>query len=178
VAPIRTEQVVPEQVVIVDADDTPTGLMDKLAAHRHGGALHRAVSACLVDDQGRVLLQRRAIEKYHFAGRWSNACCTHPRPGETPEAAIVRRLGEELGVKPTGLAPAGTVLYRAIDASSGLVEHELDHVFVGLAGDALAPDPTEVMDWRYVDPAKTTDWSAPEFTPWLAGVLRVAGLAR
>ncbi len=93
-----------EQVVIVDADDTPTGVMDKLAAHRNGGALHRAVSACLVDDRGRVLLQRRALAKYHFAGRWSNTCCTHPRPGEEPGVAIARRLGEELGVEAHGLA--------------------------------------------------------------------------
>ncbi len=167
-----------EQVVIVDSDDTQTGLMDKLAAHRDGGALHRAVSACLVDDLGRLLLQRRALTKYHFAGRWSNACCTHPRPGESPDTAIVRRVEEELGVTPTDLALAGTFIYRATDASTGLVEHELDHVFVGLVVAEPAPDPAEVMEWRYVDPTAVTDWSAPEFTPWLAGVLRVAGVAR
>ena len=164
--------------MIVDIDDTPTGVMDKLAAHRDGGALHRAVSAWLVDDQGRVLLQRRALTKYHFAGRWSNTCCTHPRPGESPRDAIARRLGEELGLRPDRLTLAGTFTYRAMDASTGFVEHELDHVFVGLVLDDPEPDPAEVMDWRLVDPTTITDWSAPEFTPWLAGVLRVAGRAR
>lgn len=167
-----------EHVVVVDEHDLPVGVAGKLEAHRGAGILHRAVSACLFDEQGRVVLQRRAMRKYHFAGRWSNTCCTHPRPGERPETAIVRRLREELGVTPDGLRSAGSFTYRAVDLRSGYVEHELDHVFTGTVVDEPRPHPDEVMDWRVVDRDRVavTDWGAGIYTPWLADVLRVAGI--
>lgn len=169
-----------DQVVIVDDDDTFVGVADKLAAHSGPGLLHRAVSACLSDRDGRIFLQRRALAKYHFAGRWSNACCTHPRPGESPETAIARRVHEELGVHAVGLRSAGTFTYRAIDPTSGLVEHELDHVFTGVLVDVPHLDPAEAMDWQLVERADADiiDWHGPEFTPWLLGVLRTAGAVR
>ena len=106
-----------EQVILVDARDRETGHAPKLAAHRQG-LLHRAISVSVVDAQGRLLLQRRAREKYHSGGLWTNACCTHPRPGETTDNAAERRLTEELGV----VCPLHWVLrtqYRArVGASS------------------------------------------------------------
>ena len=84
-----------EQVILVDAHDRETGHAPKLAAHRQG-LLHRAISVSVVDAQGRLLLQRRAREKYHSGGLWTNACCTHPRPGETTDDAAERRLAEDL----------------------------------------------------------------------------------
>jgi isopentenyl-diphosphate delta-isomerase len=170
------QRVLVDQVVLVDQDDREVGVMDKVAAHRGPGALHRAVSACLVDDRGRVLLQRRALAKYHFAGRWSNTCCTHPRPRETGLDAIRRRVEEELGVEPLDLAHAGTFVYCAADPASGLVERELDHVFIGRVATDPVPDPAEVMDWRFVDPIAEHDWASPTYTPWLRDVLQLAGV--
>jgi isopentenyl-diphosphate delta-isomerase len=165
-----------DQVVVVDRDDRQLATADKVAAHSGGGILHRAVSACLFDQTGRILLQRRAASKYHFAGRWSNAACTHPWPGEQPGTAIARRLGEELGVTPTDLRFAGTFLYRAADPVSGLVEHELDHVYVGVVRSSPDPDPAEVMDWRFLHHSDVTrvDLRGPQYTPWLASVLDIA----
>jgi isopentenyl-diphosphate delta-isomerase len=165
-----------DRVVVVDVDDRPLATADKLEAHSGRGLLHRAVSACLFDQTGRLLLQRRAQSKYHFAGRWSNAACTHPRPGESPAGAIARRLGEELGVRATRLIPCGTFLYQAADPASGLVERELDHVYAGWLDSPPAPDPAEVMDWRLVRRSDLgpLDRLDAAFTPWLAPVLQLA----
>ena len=161
-------------VVLVDEDDTEVGTMEKVAAHTTPGHLHRAVSVCLFDGEGRTLLQRRAGGKYHFGGLWSNSCCTHPQPGEAPAEAAVRRVRQELGVDVAGLEHRGIVLYRAEDPASGLVEHELDHVFAGTLAGEPDPDPAEVSEvrWLAVDPE--TDLSGPGFTPWLPEVLAVA----
>lgn len=163
-------------VVLVDGDDNAIGTMDKLRAHGQRGTLHRAVSVCLFDDRGRVLLQRRAQAKYHFAGLWSNACCTHPMPGELPAAAARRRVREELGVSIGLLRHCGTFAYRAGDPASGLVEHEFDHVLAGTCIGRPEPDPAEIdaVEWHDVDPAQL-GWSrGPSFTPWFAQVLLLA----
>jgi isopentenyl-diphosphate delta-isomerase len=166
----------PEQVVLVDADDIAVGVDEKMAAHAAPGKRHRAVSVVIVDDAGRVMLQQRAATKHHFAGRWSNTCCTHPRPQETPEAAGERRLREEMGIT-ASLTPCGSFEYRAEDTVSGLVEHEIDHVLVGRHQGDAAPDPTEVGAWEWVDPAALGSSMSAEpgrYTPWLAEVLEVA----
>ena len=157
-----------ELVVLVDEDDRPLGTAAKLDVHRDG-RLHRAVSVFLFDDEGRWLLQRRADGKYHSPGLWSNTACTHPRPGESPAVAAVRRLEEEMGVRCL-LRPAFSFLYRAeLDGAEPLVEHELDHVFVGRFSGAPAPAPDEVSEWRWMDAATLRDELArrPEqYTPW------------
>ena len=160
-----------ESVVLVDEDDRAVGTAEKLAVHR-SGALHRAFSVVLFDRTGRVLLQRRAEGKYHCAGLWSNSCCGHPRPGEPVLDAATRRLAEELGVS-LELTPAGQILYRAI-MPEGLIEHELDHLFVAQFDGEPAPDRAEVSAWRWVSPAvlrSELDASPSAFTPWLALVL-------
>lgn len=136
-----------ERVILVDAEDTPVGTADKLAAHR-AGQLHRAFSVFVLNDDGAVLLQRRAEGKYHSGGLWSNTCCSHPRPGEATEAAARRRLEEEMGFHCT-LEPAFGMVYRA-DVGGGLVEHEYDHVLLGRWSGEPDPDPREVADWRWV----------------------------
>src|SRR5687767_11187246 len=88
----------PGDLVLVDEHDRPLGTAEKLAAHQRGGTLHRAFSVFLFNDAGRMLLQQRAAGKYHFGGLWTNACCSHPRPGEAVEDAARRRVREELGV--------------------------------------------------------------------------------
>ena len=136
-----------EVVVLVDARDNELGVAPKLQAHRDG-VLHRAVSVFVVNALGEMLLQRRADGKYHSGGLWSNACCSHPRPGESPTTAAARRLQEEMGLS-CPLDFAFTFVYRAA-LGNGLTEHELDHVFVGTAGVDPVPDREEVADWRWL----------------------------
>jgi isopentenyl-diphosphate Delta-isomerase len=168
-----------EVVVLVDERDVPLGIASKLAAHRDG-RLHRAVSVMLFDDNGQLLLQQRAAGKYHSAGRWSNACCGHPRPGETTGDAARRRLRDELGIEGCQLEHVSEFVYTA-DLGDGLIEHELDHVFVGRWSGALRPDPTEVAATRWVrrDDLEVDLARAPErYTAWLANVVDHACRAR
>ena len=158
-----------ERVILVDEDDRHLGTMDKLEAHRKG-LLHRAISIFVFDPEGRVLLQRRAMGKYHCPGLWANTCCSHPRPGETPLEAAHRRLPEELGFD-CDLSFVGKVLYRA-PVGNDLVEHELVSAFAGRAPAGLdpAPDPSEVMETRVVDPLDLRREVAEHpdlFAPWL-----------
>ena len=136
-----------EQVILVDEQDRELGACAKLRAHTEG-ALHRAFSVFIFDRRGRLLLQRRAREKYHSGGLWSNTACGHPRPGEGTEAAARRRLREEMNLD-CELREAFEFLYRA-ELGGELVEHEYDHVFVGTCEAEPAPDPSEVEDWRWV----------------------------
>lgn len=136
-----------EQVVLVDSRDNEVGTAPKLQAHQEA-RLHRAISVFLFNDAGELLLQRRAAGKYHSPGLWSNACCTHPRPGEKPHRAALRRLEEEMGMQ-TPLDYRFSFLYKA-QLAEDLWEHELDHVFVGTTGETPVPDPEEVQDWRWV----------------------------
>lgn len=143
--------------------------VDKLEAHQKG-LRHKAVSVFVLRG-GEILLQRRALGKYHTPGLWANTCCTHPLWDEEPASCAVRRLDEELGI--TGLTPQfrHRLEYRA-DVGGGLIEHELVDVFVAHAGDAVAlrPDPDEVMDTRWIglDALRKDIAARPDrFTPWL-----------
>lgn len=137
-----------ENVVLVDEEDHAIGVSEKLVAHRRG-LLHRAFSIVIFDAAGRLLLQQRHIGKYHSGGLWANACCGHPRPGEAAQEAAERRLAEEMGFT-CRLVGRGTLLYRA-DVGSGLVEHELVHVFAGRYGGPVAPAPDECDAYRWMD---------------------------
>ncbi|MEA2701625.1 MAG: isopentenyl-diphosphate Delta-isomerase [Candidatus Parcubacteria bacterium] len=137
-----------DDVILVDEHDTQIGTMEKLAAHAQG-RLHRAFSVFIFHSDGRMLLQRRAAGKYHSGGLWSNACCSHPRPGEPVEAAAHRRLREEMGID-CDLRETHAFIYRA-PFPNGLIEHEYDHVFVGRSDDLPAPNPEEVDDWVWMD---------------------------
>lgn len=138
---------VEERVILVDEADREIRTQEKLAAHKEG-ALHRAFSVFVLDKDGRLLLQRRAADKYHSAGLWSNTCCGHPRPGEEALDAARRRLREEMGFD-CPLERAGAFVYRT-KLANGLVEHEYDHVFAGAFDGDPAPDPAEVSEWRWV----------------------------
>ena len=157
-----------EQVILVDADDREVGAMGKLAAHENGGVRHRAFSVFVADPRGRWLLQRRAAGKYHFPGLWTNACCSHPRPGERTADAAHRRLREELGFD-CPLTERFRFEYKATSEAEGLTEHELDHVFTGVFEGEVHPDPGEVGEVRWVEPA-ALDRELRErpdaFTPW------------
>jgi isopentenyl-diphosphate delta-isomerase len=138
--------------------------------HRDG-RLHRAISVFVVDDERGVLLQRRSLSKLVAPGLWSNTCCTHPRPGESPAAAARRRLLEEMGLR-CRLKKVLSFTYSA-KFPGGWVEHELDHVFVGRTVHDPKPDASEVAEWRWVQPdALQTDVRRrpSRYTPWLRAV--------
>jgi len=166
-----------ENVVLIDEADAALGEGEKLDVHR-SGVLHRAFSVFAFSAAGELLLQRRALVKYHSGGLWTNTCCGHPRPGETTAAAARRRLGEELGVDCGELRPAGTLRYRAEIA--GLVENELDHLLVTFVDGTPAPDPDEVADWRFVAPDELSAWIAErpsDFTAWFPPAWRIVATA-
>lgn len=162
------------RVVVIGRDGSLDGGISRELAHLAPGVLHLAVSVQVVDHGGRWLLQRRAASKLAFGDRWANTCCTHPRVDEDPVAAAVRRLAEELGLVVDDVAPAGVFVYRATDPASGLVEHEMDHVFVVVADteDAVT-DPDEIAELSRLPYAAalrlvTSDRGAP----WAGEVLR------
>jgi isopentenyl-diphosphate Delta-isomerase len=169
-------------VELVDRAGAAIGACPVGEAHTERARLHRAFSVLLYDNDGRVLLQRRAAVKTRFALRWSNTCCGHPAPGQVVAAAARTRLAEELGIsaaQTTPLTEAGTFYYRAADPATPYIEEEWDHVLVGTltSGDPV-PDENEVSEIRWVHPdqlAGEIDARPDEFTPWLAGVLDIAG---
>lgn len=143
--------------------------VEKLAAHERG-LRHMAVSVFVISD-GKLLMQQRALGKYHTPGLWANTCCTHPAWDETPLDCANRRLEEELGI--TGLDPVhrDTIEYRA-DVGNGLIEHEVVDLFTAEAPATLSvtPNPDEVMDTRWLtfrELRQTVETFPNRFTPWL-----------
>ena len=165
-----------ESVILVDEQDRAIGAAPKLDAHRDA-QLHRAFSIFISDDDGKILLHRRADGKYHSSGFWTNACCGHPRPGEDALTAAHRRLREEMGIA-CDLEERGAFIYRAA-VDNGLTEHELDHVFVGRYSGDPSPAREEVQDWKWISPDELNAWLAREpevFTVWFRQALYVSGL--
>lgn len=165
-----------DEVVLLDPEGRAVGRMHKLAAHQRS-TRHLAFSVVLFDDDGAVLLQQRAAAKYHFAGLWSNSCCSHPRPGEALVDAGRRRVGEELGMACGPLEVHAGFWYEAHDPVSGLTEHEYDVVLVGGLRATPEPDPDEASAVALRDPAAVLAAcaEAPQhYTPWLAQVLQLA----
>jgi isopentenyl-diphosphate delta-isomerase len=174
-APPSPEGEAPIMLELVDEDGVTIGTAEKLSAHRAPGRLHRAFSVFLFDDEGRMLLQRRALGKYHSPGVWSNTCCGHPYPGEPPFVAAARRTAEELGAAPALMREAGTVRYNHPDPASGLVEQEYNHLFVGLLRAPLRPDPEEIDDTAFVTPEELAKLRGGHaFSAWFGTVLDAA----
>lgn len=135
------------QVILVNPTDEPIGTMEKMEAHEKG-LLHRAFSVFIFNEAGEMLLQQRAMDKYHSSGLWTNACCSHPMPGETTIAAASRRLREEMGFN-TSLQETFSFIYRT-DFDNGLVEYEVDHVLTGVYNGPIFPDAHEVQAYAYI----------------------------
>lgn len=136
-----------EELILVDENDQEIGVMEKMEAHEKG-LLHRAFSVLLFNNEGKLLLQQRALNKYHSPGLWTNTCCSHPRPMETTEAAANRRLFEEMGLH----APLKEVFhftYRA-ELEYGLIEHEIDHVFIGYSDETPHLNLEEIMGFKWM----------------------------
>ncbi|HEY4965086.1 MAG TPA: isopentenyl-diphosphate Delta-isomerase [Puia sp.] len=135
-----------EEVILVNEQDEQTGTIAKMEAHRKA-LLHRAFSIFIFNNKGEMLLQQRAMGKYHSPGLWTNTCCSHPRPGEDVEAAAGRRLKEEMGID----APLHKIfdfIYRT-EFDNGLTEFEFDHVYTGVYNGQLNPDRQEVQDYCF-----------------------------
>ena len=155
-----------EQVILVDENDNPVGLMKKMAAH-DGPHLHRAFSVFLFNGNGEMLLQQRAASKYHSPLLWTNTCCSHPRQGESVIEAATRRLQEEMGMQ-CELKEIFTFIYMA-EVGNGLTEHEFDHVLIGTSDDIPQINPEEVESYKYlfINDIKQQMSEHPEwFTEW------------
>lgn len=166
-----------DQVILVNELDEPIGVMGKMEAHQQP-VLHRAFSVFIFNRKGEMLLQKRADHKYHSAGLWTNACCSHPKPGEITSVAASRRLAEEMGFS-TRLEKIFHFTYRA-SFPNGLHEYEFDHVYLGEYNGDIHPDANEVSDSCFMtmdaireslaeDPAKFTAWFAiafPRIVQW------------
>ncbi|QNL21759.1 isopentenyl-diphosphate Delta-isomerase [Hyphobacterium sp. CCMP332] len=136
-----------EHVILVDESDNELGTMEKIEAHKKG-VLHRAFSVCIFNDKGEMLIQKRAADKYHSPGLWTNACCSHPRKGENIHEAAKRRLEEEMGIQTT-IEKAFSFLYKT-RLEKGMIEHELDHVLIGKYNEEPNINLAEVEDWKYM----------------------------
>jgi len=139
-----------EEVVLVDEQNEVIGYMGKLEAHKLG-LLHRAISIIVFNSKGEMLIQQRALSKYHWAGIWSNTCCSHPRINESFQQAADRRLYEELGFH-TPLKEEFNFIYKALDEPSGLTEYEYDTVFTGVFDGPFTfnKDEVQAVQWLTV----------------------------
>lgn len=170
-------------VVLVDEHDHHIGVCEKLNAHKNG-LLHRAFSVFLYRNQGdvlQILMQQRQRDKYHSAGLWTNTCCSHPSPGEDLDKAVMRRLYEELGIENQAnidLKHKGSFVYKHV-FHEGMIEHERDHVYVGMYDGDVALNTAEVCDARYwsLNEIKESYYQDPSiFTPWFMQALTCSGL--
>ncbi len=155
-----------EHVILVNESDEPQGTMEKIEAHEKA-LLHRAFSVFVFNDNKELMLQQRALYKYHSPGLWTNTCCSHQRIGEDSLSAGVRRLREEMGFE-TQLEFKGSFIYKA-PFDNGLTEHELDHILVGHYNGTPQINPEEVASWRWIsmDDLKTDIDTHPElYTVW------------
>ncbi len=169
-------------IILVDENDQEIGEIEKIEAHKNRGKLHRAFSIFIFNSNGELMLQRRASTKHHWAGFWTNTCCSHPRVGEKLEDAVCRRLKEEMGLRRQDIATKGemrfdcalkeafALIYKATDEKTGLTEYEYDHFFTGVFdGGAPEPNPDEVSEWKFMSLNNIkTDLkiNADMYTPW------------
>ena len=135
-----------DQIILVDTNDAQVGTMGKLETHEKG-LLHRAFSIFVKNEKGEILLQKRALGKYHSGGLWTNTCCGHPRDGEELASAAHRRLKEEMGFD-CPLTEISTLIYD-VGLDRGLRENEFLHIFVGRHNTAPVANPEEASGWRW-----------------------------
>ena len=154
------------EVILVNHNDEAIGVMEKMEAHEKA-ILHRAFSVFIFNDKGKMLLHQRATGKYHSGGLWTNACCSHPSPGEEIEKAAHERLMFEMGFD-TELVSAFSFIYKT-EFDNGLKEHEFDHVLIGKYTGPVNPNADEVLsfDFFYLNEIQQQIASDPQkFTSW------------
>ncbi|MDX1277833.1 isopentenyl-diphosphate Delta-isomerase [Oceanihabitans sediminis] len=155
-----------EQVILVNERNEQIGLMPKLEAHEKA-LLHRAFSVFVFNDKNELMLQQRALGKYHSPGLWTNTCCSHQREGETNIQAGKRRLQEEMGFV-TELEDSISFIYKA-PFDNGLTEHEYDHVLLGKYNQEPKINPDEVAAWKWMpleEVKKDMEMQPEHYTAW------------
>lgn len=155
-----------DYVILVDENDRQIGVMPKMEAHQKA-MLHRAFSVFIFNDKNELMLQQRALQKYHSPGLWTNTCCSHQREGESNIEAGKRRLFEEMGFV-TDLKETISFIYKAA-FDNGLTEHEYDHVMIGYFNDEPRINLEEVANWKWMalDDVKIDLNMHPEnYTAW------------
>jgi len=156
-----------DYLILVDEQDRQWGKLEKQMVHELG-LLHRAFSVFIFNTKGELLLQQRALHKYHSGGLWTNTCCSHPRYGEELSDAVERRLMEEMNMT-CETAFAFNFTYRA-EFDNGLTEHEFDHVYFGHSDELPKPNQEEVQSWKYItleDLEKDINKHPELYTEWL-----------
>ena len=170
-----------DKLILVDENDVPIGTIEKMEAHQKA-LLHRAFSVFIFNTNGEMLLQQRAIDKYHSGGLWTNTCCSHPYERQETKPAAEKRLQEEMGFT-TELTKVFDFIYKA-PFDNGLTEHEYDHVFTGKYDGVVIPDKSEVENYCFMSmegikesmqlyPEKYTVWfkiAFPKMESYLAAV--------
>ncbi|WGQ09752.1 isopentenyl-diphosphate Delta-isomerase [Pedobacter gandavensis] len=136
------------KVVLVDQHDKTIGEMDKIEAHQKG-FLHRAFSIFLFNNKGEMLIHQRAKHKYHGAGLWTNACCSHPQLGEDIKLSAMERLQFEMGIQ-CNIEKVFSFIYNT-SVENNLIEHEFDHVFIGYTDAIPRPNAKEVQTFKWID---------------------------
>ncbi len=163
-----------EIINLVTSEGVVIGQIEKLEAHVKG-LLHEAFSIFIFNADGELLLQRRAFEKYHSGGLWTNTCCSHPRSGEDLDLAIHRRMVEEMGFDIPEIKRVYSFVYN-VPLDKGLIEHEYDHVLVGqYAGEIIQPNPEEVCDYKWIglkDLKKDAEENPENYTEWIKIILK------
>jgi len=165
-----------EEIILVDELDNAIGTMEKMEAHQKG-LLHRAFSVLVFNANGEVLLQKRARNKYHSGGLWTNTCCSHPGPNESMEEATRRRLKHEMGIDVQPEFAFKFIYKAALDRD--LIEHELDHVFTATFNGAPVINKEEVESWRFMDLKSLQadiHQSPNAYTPWFKLILNHPGI--
>src|SRR5680860_399536 len=155
-----------EKVILVNKKDEPIGLMPKMEAHEKG-LLHRAFSVFIFNEKNELMLQQRALSKYHSPGLWTNTCCSHQREGETNIEAGKRRLQEEMGFT-AELEDTISFIYKA-PFDNGLTEHEFDHILVGNYNEEPLLNPEEAEAWKWIgldEVAKDMKNNPSIYTEW------------
>ncbi len=155
-----------EQVILVNEKDEQIGLMPKMEAHEKA-LLHRAFSVFIFNDKNELMLQQRALTKYHSPGLWTNTCCSHQREGESNIQAGKRRLFEEMGFM-VDLQESISFIYKA-PFDNGLTEHEFDHIMIGSYNDEPIINFEEVASWKWMtlEAVKNDMLKNPElYTEW------------
>ncbi len=158
-------------IPLVDDNDNIIGHAEKMEVHLNG-LLHRAFSILVFNDKNEILIHQRAFGKYHSPGLWTNTCCGHPNEGETMEAAVHRRLQEEMGFD-CNLSPKFTFRYKAV-FDNGLTENEIDHVYIGIFNETFTVNPDEVADYKWISIAQTKELihqNPDNFTVWFKEIM-------
>ncbi len=156
-----------ENVVLVDKNDKFIGLMPKMEAHQKG-LLHRAFSVFIFNDKNEIMLQKRALNKYHSPGLWTNTCCSHPRNNESIISAGLRRLNDEMGFQ-TDLKELFNFIYKE-SFENGLVEYEFDYVLIGSYNNSPKLNLIEAEDWKWMsldEIKKDVEANPNNYTAWL-----------